>query len=77
MWCDVVWCGVCCRRFDYGCQQYVAGILEEDDASHSDRPLLGKPLGHGGRSFTLYLYDRERHHVSGYEEDTAVTCGGQ
>ena len=52
-------------RFDFHPRQYVAGILEEDDPSRSGREVMGKPLPAGsGRSFTLYLYDRERHHVS-------------
>ena len=50
-------------RFDYHPQQYVAGVMEEDDPSHASRPLIGSPVD-AGRSFTLYLYDREKHHVS-------------
>ena len=57
-------CGHVWDRFDFGGQQYVAGILEEDDPGHADRPVVGTPVSHGGRSFTLYLYDREKHHVS-------------
>jgi hypothetical protein len=37
--------------------------MEEDDPSHASRPLIGSPVD-AGRSFTLYLYDREKHHVS-------------
>jgi hypothetical protein len=54
---------VCGCRFDYHPQQYVAGVMEEDDPSHASRPLIGSPVD-AGRSFTLYLYDREKHHVS-------------
>ena len=55
--------GVGWSRFDYHSQQYVAGVMEEDDAGHASRPLIGSPVD-AGRSFTLYLYDREKHHVS-------------
>ena len=37
--------------------------MEEDDPSHASRPVIGSPVD-AGRSFTLYLYDREKHHVS-------------
>lgn len=50
--------------FDFHPQQYVAGVLEEDDPSHAAHGMIGKAVG-AGRSFTLYLYDREKHHVSG------------
>ena len=57
--CGVWWCVV---RFDFYPRQYVAGILEEDDQSHD---VIGRRMPAGsGRSFTLYLYDREKHHVS-------------
>jgi hypothetical protein len=57
-------CGVGFIRFDFVPQQYVAGILEEDDPSHAGRAVIGRAATGEGRSFTLYLYDRERHHVS-------------
>jgi hypothetical protein len=63
------------RRFDYHPQQYVAGVLEEDDASRGEvYPMGGKATG-PGRSFTLYLYDREKHHVrEGEASRAAVAC---
>ena len=58
-------CGGCvCVRFDFYGRQYVAGILEEDDPSHAGRAVIGRAATGEGRSFTLYLYDREKHHVS-------------
>jgi hypothetical protein len=53
-----------CVRFDFYGRQYVAGILEEDDPSHAGRAVIGRAATGEGRSFTLYLYDREKHHVS-------------
>ena len=58
-------------RFDFGGQQYVAGVMEEDDPGHGDRPLMGRPLAGPGRSFTLYLYDLDRHQVGRCD----VLCG--
>ena len=49
-------------RFDFDPQQYVAGIMEEDDPSVPQ--LIKTPAG-PGRHFTLYLYDREKNHVCG------------
>jgi hypothetical protein len=46
-------------RFDYNCQDYVAGVLEEDASFHGASDAPSQPE----RCFTLYLYDREEHQV--------------
>ena len=48
--------------FDHASRQYVAGIMEEDDPLHPEHQLIKAPAG-PGRSFTLYLYDREKNHT--------------
>jgi hypothetical protein len=55
-----VWC--CVPRFDPKSKQYVAGIMEEDDHAHPELQLI-KTEASPGRTFTLYLYDREKNHV--------------
>ena len=47
-------------------------MLEEDDATRGEQyQVAGKAAG-PGRSFTLYLYDREKHHVR--EGDARRVC---
>jgi hypothetical protein len=48
--------------YDLASQNYVAGILEEDDNTRPDLQLVKSAPG-PGRTFTLYLYDRERNQV--------------
>jgi hypothetical protein len=63
----------CACRFDFKAQQYVAGILEEDDPTHPELQLIKTPA-RGGRTFTIYLYDREKHQVRPACLFTAVGC---
>jgi hypothetical protein len=52
----------CACRVDYLSQNYVAGILEEDDNTRPDLQLVKSAPG-PGRTFTLYLYDRDKRQV--------------
>ena len=49
-------------RFGFHSRHFVAGVLEEDDPGYPSFPTLAA-CATPGRSFTLFLYDRERHQV--------------
>ncbi len=50
------------HRFDLSSKQYVAGVMEEDNPAHPEL-LLNKTDVGPGRSFTLYLFDKDKNHV--------------
>ena len=70
---NVWWfCVFAALRFEYSSQQYVAGVLEENDDAQT--ALLAGSSTPLERCFTLYLYDRGRHHVSHLGANSISVC---